>query len=420
MFIYVVMSFTIHERYSELSSDTDLFRRHKHHSLLSANDDFLRNEIENIYVNDDSVPNERENGDINSKKERSLESRDNEQDQRPAELKQPVTHIAFLKVHKTASSTAQNVFLKFGDENNLTFVLAHTKGESGWLNVISYNNSITRTNVVPPPPGKHFDLLCCHVIYDRQAFEAVLPPDTVYIGIVREPISRFKSAVKYFSPHFILKIPGKTPLSTYAKDPLSFEPADPKKSQTNNRMGVEFGFPAELFPGRQLNGSQPEIDAYISKLGKEFKFIIISEKFDESMIIMKRMLNWHTKNVLYLDKNVGGKITNTRKILPPEDEEKIRQFLYLDTAIYSFAMKRFNQYVDDAGEDFKKEVDDFKTVREKVINFCTKSKAGSVLIPGSAWYNEFTVTQTDCKMFTKHEKNLIQRQRFRMYGVLEN
>jgi hypothetical protein len=397
-------------------SGANKFQRQQLHNPVDTKHDGSENDVVNVV--DDTFKVRRQN-DLESANKAFLNISSEQKNKSKLKLK-PATHIAFLKVHKTASSTAQNVFLKYGDENNLTFVLAHTKGESGWLNVISYTNSVTNTNVVPPPPGKHYDLLCCHVIYDRKSFEAILPPDTEYIGIVREPISRFQSAVKYFSPNFILRLPGKAPLSVYAKNPLAFEPENPRNSQTNNRMATEFGFPTELFPGKELNGSQTEIDKYLSKLDKEFRFIIISEKFEESMVIMKRLLNWHTKSILYLDKNVGGKITNTRKILPPENIEDIRKFLYLDTAVYNFAMRRFIKYVEDAGKEFSDEVEDFKSLREKVITYCHQSKALSMLIQATKWYQEFTLTKTDCIMFTKHEKDLIQRQRFRMYGVLEN
>ncbi|XP_060593024.1 galactose-3-O-sulfotransferase 2-like isoform X2 [Ruditapes philippinarum] len=416
MLIYLALSFTIHSQYTQLVSGANKFQRHQLHNAVNTKHEDSENDVVNGV--DDTLKVRRQN-DLESANKAFLNISSEQKNKSNLKLK-PSTHIAFLKVHKTASSTAQNVFLKFGDENNLTFVLAHTKGESGWLNVISYTNSVTNTNVVPPPPGKHYDLLCCHVIYDRKSFEAILPPDTEYIGIVREPISRFQSAVKYFSPNFILRLPGKTPLSIYAKNPLAFEPENPRNSQTNNRMATEFGFPTELFPGKELNGSQTDIDKYLSKLDKEFKFIIISEKFEESMVIMKRLLNWHTKSILYLDKNVGGKITNTRKILPPENIEDIRKFLYLDTAVYNFAMRRFNKYVEDAGKEFSDEVENFKSLREKVITYCHQSKALSMFIQATKWYQEFTITKTDCNMFTKHEKDLIQRQRFRMYGVLEN
>ena len=35
----------------------------------------------------------------------------------------PIKSISFAKTHKTGSSTVQNIFLRYGWENNLTFVL---------------------------------------------------------------------------------------------------------------------------------------------------------------------------------------------------------------------------------------------------------------------------------------------------------
>lgn len=259
--------------------------------------------------------------------------------------KQEVRHVAFLKVHKTASSTAQNVFLRFGDTRKLTFILAHTHGVSNYLNVISYVNSITADNVVPPPPGKHFEILCCHVIYNRKSFEKVLPNDTSYIGIVREPYSRFQSAVKYFNPKHIMDIPGDHPVSVYSANPLKFEPANPRLSQTNNRMAVEFGFPDELFPGKAANGSKQKIEAYLRKINREFSFIIISELFEDSMVYMKRILGWLMKDVLFINQNKSNPRPNPRKLVTEADNKLLSNFLYLDIALYNFAMKRFEEQV---------------------------------------------------------------------------
>lgn len=332
-----------------------------------------------------------------------------------------IPHVAFLKVHKTASSTAQNVFLRFGDSRKLTFILAHTHGESTWLNVISYVNSITKDNVVPPPPGKHYEILCCHVIYNRESFEKVLPEDTVYIGIVREPYSRFQSAVKYFNPGHIINIPGDHPVSVYAENPLKYEPSNPRLSQTNNRMAVEFGFPDRLFPGREANGSRKEIDAYLRKLDKEFRFIIISELFEESMVYMKRILGWTTKDVLFVDKNKSNPKPNPRKLVSEDNNKKLSKFIYLDIALYDFAMHRFEEQVKAEGKDFQHELEYFKEVKEKANKFCTqKSQLDHIYFKESRWDKEFNLTKEDCKFFFMNEKDFIQRQRMRLYGTLDN
>ena len=335
--------------------------------------------------------------------------------------RQEVRHVAFLKVHKTASSTAQNVFLRFGDSRNLTFILAHTHGESGWLNVISYKNSITENNIVPPPPGKTYDLLCCHVIYNRESFVNVLPNDTAYIGIVREPYRRFQSAIKYFSPRHIMGIEGNHPVSTYAKDPLKYEPLYPRRSQTNNRMAVEFGFPDRLFPGKEANASKAEIDTYLKKIDTEFQFIIISELFEESMVYMRRVLGWTTKDVLFMDKNKSSLKQDPRKIMTEDDTKLLSTFLYLDIALYEFAMKRFDEQIKKEGTDFQNELEHFKYIKQKVTDFCLQRSQTNIISFGeSLWDKGFDLTKADCKLFSMREIDFIQKERMRLYGTLDN
>ena len=330
-----------------------------------------------------------------------------------------VRHVAFLKVHKTASSTAQNVFLRFGSERNLTFLLAHTQGESGWLNVISFNNSLTKDNIVPPPPGQHYDILCCHVIYNRGQFQKFMPKDTTLIGIVREPIKRFQSAVKYFIKSVINKIKGDHPLTKYAENPLAYEPTDPRESQTNNRMAVEFGFPLELFPGKSLDRSQKDIEKYLQRIDKEFKFIIISERFDESMVYMKRILHWKTKDILYIDQNVSKK-TNPKKVLQDKDKPRVSEFLYLDRVVYNFSLSRFEKQISAEGTDFVREVEHFRKVKGRVETFCNGGKETALTFERSKWSPQFIVTKAYCGLFSMHEKKFIQNLRYKMYGVLDN
>ena len=335
--------------------------------------------------------------------------------------RQEVHHVAFLKVHKTASSTAQNVFLRFGDSRKLTFILAHTHGESNWLNVISYKNSINENNVVPPPPGKIYDLLCCHVIYDRESFEKVLPNDTTYIGIVREPYSRFQSAIKYFSPRHIMSIEGNRPVSTYAQDPLKYEPLNPRLSPTNNRMAVEFGFPDRLFPGKEANASKAEIDTYLKKIDNEFQFIIISELFEESMVYMRRALCWTTKDVLFMDKNKSSLKQDPRKIMTEDDNKLLSKFLYLDIALYEFAMKRFDEQIKKEGKDFQNELAHFKDIKQKANDFCLQGTQANIIFFGeSRWDKGFNLTKADCKLFSMWEIDFIQKERMRLYGTLDN
>lgn len=336
--------------------------------------------------------------------------------------KQEVRHVVFLKVHKTASSSTQNIFLRFGDTRNLTFVLAHTHGESKWSNVISFKNSITRNNIVPPPVNKEYDILCCHVIYNRSRFQQVLPHDTVYIGIVREPFSRFQSAVRMWKPSFILKAAKTQPITTYAQNPLQYEPQNPTLSWTNNRMALEFGFPLELFPAKSHNQSMTEdINSYINHIDREFSFIIITERYEESMVYMRRLLGWKTKDILYEVKFKNKGAITVNENVTEIDRKLLKNFLYLDIALYNFAFQRFEKQIRKEGKSFQEEVSYFKDINAKVANFC-KEKSGQDYIQfnKTKWDENFNVTKLDCKLISMKELDFIRRVRFRQYGTFEN
>lgn len=70
----------------------------------------------------------------------------------------PEKHIFFLKTHKTASSTIQNILYRYGDTNNLTFAMPR----SG--NRFMYPFYIRKTML---RPETHYNIICNHMRYQR-------------------------------------------------------------------------------------------------------------------------------------------------------------------------------------------------------------------------------------------------------------
>jgi hypothetical protein len=321
-------------------------------------------------------------------------------------------HVAFLKVHKTGSSTVQNIFLRFGDSRNLTFILAHddvSLAESKFPNMISYQNSLTEKNVVPPPAGRHFEILCCHVIYNRTQFQKFLPKDTAYIGLVRDPITRLESSFRYFNMYPTAK------LSDFAANPFHYDKG--LHSMSNNRMAFEFGFPLCLFPNskEKPENLQQAIEEYITKLMTEFDLIMINERMDESLVLLKRVLNWHTKDIMYMKQLVAKH--ETRRFVEG-DIKNLKAHLYLDFALYQRALSEFLNRVEALGEDFQEEVNLFSDEKEKVHNFCSHREKEILSFPDSKWDSAFNITREDCFMYTRFEIKFIQDIRMKMYGKL--
>lgn len=72
----------------------------------------------------------------------------------------PKTHIVFLKVHKSASSTVMNILFRFGDTHNLTFAFPSNGGHQ-----LYYPDYFTSAIVEGYSPNKdsQFNIMCHHM-----------------------------------------------------------------------------------------------------------------------------------------------------------------------------------------------------------------------------------------------------------------
>ena len=325
------------------------------------------------------------------------------------------SHVAFLKIHKTGSTTAQNMFLRFGWNRNLTFILPPNKNAFGYPNIISLKESLTKNNTLPPPAGMHFDILCNHVLYSQPAFKEFLPDDTFYIGILREPYENFKSILNYIRPGHVFKIKSRLPGSEFLKNPSAYEPKrSPRVSFTRARMAVEYGFPDDVI----INADKEKALEYIKSLDKDFGLVIIAEYFEESIVLLRRYLNWSTKDVLYLDKNIARK-KNESSYVGPFDRQQYKKWAKIDYMLYDHFFRRLWDQIREEGFDFDEELLHFKEIRKMSSEFCHQkplSASAKLKVLRSKWSGAFELTYKDCAELLRGEIEFIQRIRERQYG----
>ncbi|KAH9502255.1 Galactose-3-O-sulfotransferase 2 [Bulinus truncatus] len=111
----------------------------------------------------------------------------------------PVTNIAFIKTHKTGSSTMTNILMRFGLANNLNFALPNAKLFSKGFNHLSQAGEVVnRGFVYPLPEGQEYNILMHHSVYNQTFLRELMPKNTVYITILREPFSQMMSSYEYY------------------------------------------------------------------------------------------------------------------------------------------------------------------------------------------------------------------------------
>ncbi|OWF38598.1 galactose-3-O-sulfotransferase 3-like isoform X2 [Mizuhopecten yessoensis] len=324
-------------------------------------------------------------------------------------------HIAFLKVHKAASSTAQNIFLRFAKKRDLLVVLPLVP-KFFYPNVISITESVTEQNILPVPGDRFYEILCCHVKYNKAAFARIMPPDTVNIGIVRDPFDHFISTLNYMRPVEVFKINTSDPVSAFLEDPTNY-----LKRTTmgfiNNWMAFEFDFPADLFETRDANG----IEQYLHKLNSEFQLVLIVEMFDESLVLMRRFLNWGMKDILYVKLNSKGKVFE-RITFKPGDVHLYKKWGELDYALYRFFFRRIQVQIQEQGQTFYDELLYYRVIRKDMEIFCEGNLTSNAtyLVPASSWSDVFEITKEDCANMKKREIPFIKEIRMQQYGFFND
>lgn len=333
-------------------------------------------------------------------------------------VQQEIRHIAYIKVHKTASSSIQNIFFRFGFDRNLTFVLP--SADSIFPNVISISDTINEKNIRPPPLSESFDISCLHVSYNRTAFGRVLPNDTIYIGSLRDPFDQFMSAMLYFRMFKHLKIQGPNAITDFLKDPENhdYTISDSKYaffSYTKNRMAIDFGFPKDVI----IHQRKDDIQAHIEKLNKEIALVMISEHFDESIVLLKRILKWSVKDILYVRKNDNSN-KNKSLVTDEDDRNRYRNLSVIDHTLYEyFYLKLWRQINREVM--FHEEVLYFKAIRNNVEKHCLSRISqdfisSDLTIPKSYWNEEFKISAEFCTLLLMRERNFVIKIRDKQYG----
>ncbi|XP_052792571.1 galactosylceramide sulfotransferase-like [Mya arenaria] len=314
--------------------------------------------------------------------------------------------VSFLKVHKAGSTTVMNIFLRFAISHNINIVLPHKSNGFGF-NYLGYGKTVSRDAIVPLPRNETYNILCNHVVYNREAFRSILPADTTYMGILREPVSHFRSASLYYGFYNQLKEfihDSRPPLSEFLKN------TDMYKIGTyfvHNRMSYDLGIPPKKF------NDDIFVEEYIRQLDRDYALMMIMERFAESLVLLRRTLCWTTKDILYVPLN--AMINKPNIHLTEEDVEHLSEWNKADFKLYDYFRIKFDKTVQIEGQDLQDEVDSFTAIKDSVIKFCVdilkfpSSSEAVKHVPNTRWSPGFDVTKNDCRLMTEEELPMMHR-----------
>ncbi|XP_023339078.1 galactosylceramide sulfotransferase isoform X2 [Eurytemora carolleeae] len=323
----------------------------------------------------------------------------------------PASKIAFAKVHKTGSSTLQNILLRNGLENDLNFALP----ESSWM----FNSKKPFDIIeVSSLPWAHlgFDLFIFHSIWNYDEVKKILP-SAIYITILRNPVDCYESNYVYMNLKNIFKMD----INEFAKRKASRNVSRNLKLPIGkNQQLFDLGVPRDSLENNAL------VKEKIKEFDKQFDLVLIAEHFDEGLVLLADKLCWDLRDVRYLRQN-ARKLEFVSDI-SSESRSMLSNWLWADSLLYQHFLSKFNTEVSRFGkEKLEVEVERLRSMnkvleQECVLEVADNTKLGSEYRMAAPTVEGYVIDETKpwCPKFGFSEPYFYELVKQKMYKRTDN
>ncbi|XP_057374784.1 galactosylceramide sulfotransferase-like [Daphnia carinata] len=247
----------------------------------------------------------------------------------------PTNKIAFMKTHKCASSTIENILFRHALRENLNVAMP-LKG-----NYLSRTELFNRSSVLNTPwGGLPVDIFTLHNRWHRDQVMALMGPTTFAFSVVRDPVDQFESLYNYMSLSATYKtdLKGFVRLLRTNQSAINHKPRGGLGRFGRNQIAFDWGVSPKLF------GKDPDvIRDRIHQLDDEFELVLIAERMEESLVLLADRLCWPLEYVTHLDLNVRKPERTVR--LEEDERHVLGRWLNFDTDIYEHFCRRFDDHV---------------------------------------------------------------------------
>ncbi|XP_002731005.2 galactosylceramide sulfotransferase-like [Saccoglossus kowalevskii] len=221
--------------------------------------------------------------------------------------------------------------------------------------------------LLPPLPGKQYNMLVSHVPFNKLAIDKVIRNAT-YITILRHPVSNYESIFGFMKIASYLNIEQNTsqdPFHMFLSNTTMYSKRikdSYRKTLLSNRQIFDVGLDLKNHNNETL------VDNVIQQASEEFDFVLIAEYFDESLVLLKKLLCWDFEDIMYFRQN-----KRNNKLRFEFDDWKRQRILEINKAdykLYQHFNKTFWHKVAAYGETFHNDLATFRGMLQKLRSEC--------------------------------------------------
>ncbi|XP_027445921.1 galactose-3-O-sulfotransferase 2 isoform X1 [Zalophus californianus] len=245
----------------------------------------------------------------------------------------PVINVMFLKTHKTASSTVLNILFRFAETHNLSVALpvgSHFHLGYPWYFLARY---VERSE--PHGPQQRFNIMCNHLRFNLPEVQKVMPNDTFYFSIIRNPVFQLESSFTYYRD-YVPAFRGVESLDAFLASPWTYynRSASLHNALARNNMWFDLGF--------DNNGQEDDegyVRARLADVERRFQLVLIAEYFDESMVLLRHLLRWGLDDVVAF--RLNSRSAHSVAGVTVEGQARAKRWCALDWRLYQHFNRTF-------------------------------------------------------------------------------
>ncbi|XP_077990984.1 galactosylceramide sulfotransferase-like [Glandiceps talaboti] len=273
---------------------------------------------------------------------------------------QPQNNIVFIKTAKTGGSTLSTIIYRYGLKHDLVAAVDPNHNALIQEDESAEHYVIEKYNCSDFPG---YNIMASHIYYNRPAMEEIVD-NAKYVTIIRFPQSRIKSGFYYME-----------------KDELFPNASNPLGEYLELRYGkflkqgadVAHGF-KENFRRFRLSIEEGSLQTEFQRLDKEIDLVMLTEYFDESLILLKKLLCWDFEDIVY----VRMKVQETQHPpVTPRMIDMIKDMSKIDNQFYEYFNNTFWEKVKTYEGNFSADLKEFRTLQEDVGTRCTHGNESS-------------------------------------------
>ena len=265
---------------------------------------------------------------------------------------------------------------------------------------------------------ERFDMLVNHIIFNKTSIAPLMSPEAQYVTILRDPLAHLSSSFRYFDVNANGRLGlGVEGFKRFLTDPAKYD-ATPYwmknvlplsrnriNSLTRNLQAADLGLSYWDFDKPRI------VEEFMNRTMKTLQFVVILERIDESLVLLRRHMCWRMQDIIFISKNV-----NPTRLLKMNDYPgwaRINAYKWnnVDLLLYQAANRRLDDLRSSAN-GLDDEVAAYRTIQRQVTKYCNGllrepgQHKSTLTIKAGRWNERFLVDSKFCVLLLLDERDL--------------